>query len=1180
MAQTIQLEDGQRVEVSDEIANSTPEEVRAAMAQMAKEADDSVVRNDYDVPNYNTLMPGEIAGELQAVEDGDRDYLPASKAAELNDKFDIDAFYGAQVDDTYNKYLAGREEAFAKYQADPSAENGAKVNEWDDYYTSTKDTNETYANFYGCTTGGECDEENRDYYNLNKNRAVDWKYEDQKYNQDLTKSLRRTYGNYSRFGKSAGKLFSDEKLVSMMMTDQVYMAENMANLGIEAATMDNLTDQQKKDLAFQMMVYDKIQATEEGSRDATTQTAQVVAAFVTDPINYGVAASFLGGPQTGAAAIAAKQSAKVLTRKKMKDYLSDFVSSQVTKATAKSALIGAGWVGGYDLSKQSIKIQADVQDNVEWGEFTQSVALGATFGGSLGLLIGGGSKIFNSLATKYMIKNKIGDREFLKQIRDNVTDEKSLYTWLKNIGWTKKEAKEELAYLQKEGFEYDGATKSWKSETQEYKPSLNEKLSEEANLGKDVNKHIVSKETVSRGEKALDEEYIDVSRLDLPIPFSRAGQNLFNWVNRLGTTIGPKVARTMYGSDSILVRSGLRREATAINDAMAATDINVARMSHDLRDLSEKNAEQLGDINKLIRDRNPINKEQNTFLKKLDGLKDNQMRMAYKNKLITADEYQAFLKDKSYIPRVWNSQHLLTDKGAAEFSEFMTKLWSKDPRAARAIIKNITGEKDVNKMTDEIINSRFAPGRIKNMFRNKSDREIDVHRSSHLEHQRKLEVAPKYEHMLDQFMAAPVDRWSKFFEDVVKRNEFARRFGAKDQYIHKRIKQLEKEKKGLEADHLREAYFTTMGDARNSRTVKAKMDNPVFMKGVAKINAFQNLKLGLAAIPNATQAFVNGTTKLVKSQGLIKAPFKAISALVRATVRTKRGMDIVHRAGVLGETDLGRIATENMPHARLFENEFKGPLKYLNEPTKFLRAVGFLGVEEMNRRAAAIMAHGHIADLHAQLLKLTKKGKRTSKRAGSIEREMKKLGVHNPHKPELSARDYAVSGHMFNKQVNFSGESFNIPTTWQGPYGKLFTKFKSFMFYQARFLKREVTDELFIHKNPKPLLAYLATAGIAGNAAEQLRALATGKEIEENRNALELLISGIGNAGGSGLWWDTMKQVGERGPGAAWGAVLGPTASDVAYTIQDIGNADINNIIKRLLPNIPGKHQLMDSLKY
>ena len=177
----------------------------------------------------------------------------------------------------------------------------------------------------------------------------------------------------------------------------------------------------------------------------------------------------------------------------------------------------------------------------------------------------------------------------------------------------------------------------------------------------------------------------------------------------------------------------------------------------------------------------------------------------------------------------------------------------------------------------------------------------------------------------------------------------------------------------------------------------------------------------------------------------------------------------------------------------------------------------------------------------------------------------------DPLKGELTARDYAISGHMFNKHVNFSGESFNLPVSWQKPWFKLMTKFKSFMFYQARFLKRQVADELFINKNPKPLIAYLAAAGIAGNQAELARALVSGKEIEENRNALELLISGIGNAGGAGLWFDTMQQVATRGPGGAWSAITGPTFSDIAYTAEDLANADIVSIIERMLPNLPGK---------
>jgi len=578
----------------------------------------------------------------------------------------------------------------------------------------------------------------------------------------------------------------------------------------------------------------------------------------------------------------------------------------------------------------------------------------------------------------------------------------------------------------------------------------------------------------------------------------------------------------------------------------------------------------LGDINALIRSQKATNAQQAEFLKLLNSRKDEQLRAAWKNKVIKTKDYNKFKEDPSYIPRVWNTQRLITTDGAREFSNFISDFYKRDSKVARDILTNLTGKKET---TDGIINSGFSANKVRNMFRNKADREMDVHRSSHLEHERKLSIPAKYEHRLDQFMAAPLDRWSTFFDDVIKRNEFARRFGAKDQKVHKQIKKLEEEGRGRAAGHLRETYFTNMGDKKFSDTVRKRMESPRLMKGVAKINAFQNLKLGLAAIPNATQSFVNGTVMLAKSGSILTAPFKAMNAIIRANVKTTRDMDIIHRAGVLGETDLARIATENMPHSRIVEKEFTGGLQYLNEPTKFLRAVGFIGVENMNRRAAAIMAHGHVASVHSKLQRLKLQGKSKTGKARKLERELKELGVNDPHKADLSARDYAISGHMFNKHVNFSGETFNIPSNWQTPWFKLFTKFKSFMFYQARFLKRNVTDELFLHHNPKPLMAYMAAAGVAGNMAEMTRALATGREIEANRDALELLITGIGNAGGSGLWWDTMQQVAERGPGGAWSSIMGPTFSDVAYTAQDLSKGDIDKIIKRMLPNLPGKQQ-------
>lgn len=1092
---------------------------------------------------------------------------------QLEEDFSSDDYYTSEYDGKYDYYSKKYDEFVEAGDAEGAHALTAQFNKY-------KAHRNYYQDSYDCTFNGECEEGKGT--NFFEDQSEEWRYDDLVNNEPLLKSIRETYGSYDY----KGDFRSDEELIKEFMKDQAYLEYAFASKAVNLASLPLLTDKQLDNLALQYLTYQKIKSGGEGARPTLTQTRDVVGAMGLDVVTSGGISSLIKGVVKGTAKLTGKDVEKEAVKPILKDFLEKRIKSKTLKNTLVGTGIGSGWMGFDAITREAIVISADLQDEVNWEKVAIQTGLGGVFGGSFGALVGGASKAYNHYADRYMIREGLTNQQMMDEMASSVKDPKSLFKWLKKIGWTRKEAKEELRFLKEEGFKFNKEKNLWitKDGKAEYQTPMTEKLSEKAHFGSQVEKRIVPKPVQRKGEEVLDKEYTNVQNIDLPIPFSQRGQQFFDTINSLGTTIGPKIARTIYGTDSLLIRLGLRPEAMAINDAMIATDLNVSRMSHSLRSLVSKNEVAIGDVNKLIRNRTPKNKAQAEFLKELDALKDNQMRMAFKNKLITHEDYQKFLADKSYIPRVWNIQHLITNKGAQEFSTFLQKLWNKDPKATKAILKNITREKDVSKMTDDIINSRFAPGRIKNVFQHKADRELDVHRSSHLEHQRKLEVAEEYEHMLDQFMAKPLDRWAKFFEDVVKRNEFARRFGANDEKILKRIKELEKQKKGLAADHLKEAYFTTLGKPETakeigSQTIANKMNNPRWMQGVAKINAFQNLKLGLAAIPNATQAFVNGTTKLTKSQGLVKAPFLAMSALVRSVVKTRRDMDIVHRTGVLGETDLSRIATENMPHARIIENEFKGPLKYLNESTKFLRAVGFLGVEEMNRRAAAIMAHGHVASLHSKLAKLNAKGKGRSKKALGIEKEMKRLGVMEPHKAELSARDYAVSGHIFNKQVNFSGESFNLPNTWQGPYGKLLTKFKSFMFYQARFLKREVSDELFLNHNAKPLVTYLAAAGVAGNVAEMVRSLATGKDIEENRNALELLISGIGNAGGAGLWWDTMKQVSERGPAGAWG-ILGPTASDAVYTIQDLSNADINNIIKRMLPNIPGKHQLMDSIKY
>ena len=1253
--------------------------------QSEPSVDNPVMQSLYEEANAVQQQEEEFQGKQGLAPS----ILTSGEINQLDSEFNNSEYVTNYWDSVYNTYI----EEHAKAVEAGNMDEVAALNE---QYSSLANTKNYFDDTYACTFNGVCGEESDNFYE-NQNEA--WTWDDLKYNEPLLESIRRTNGAH----KPNGELKTEQELITEFVKDQQWLEWNMVNKGFEAAKYDGLTDQQKEDSALQYLSFQKLYGTAGKGGIPTAQNwKNISGALVTDFTNYigfGGIYKALGG----------KQIVKALTKEGFENRMKAILKK---KTVAKTSTAGAAYGGTYTgldkLSDENILVQAGLQDEKDLGKVFKAAGLGAAVGGTLGFLLGGTVKVFNKAAENYIAKQNINNQEFINEIAREVTDEKSLKVFLKKIGWSRKEIKEELdVYRQakaQQSISLPGAGKDYivpteargteqakfgPSNKDEFKASGAKKTAEEVNaervaaraaqvtddtgpateaiyypgqtadeastilkeveqtyssparpnkvekIGETKSTILKEKEAakpstvlreidqttpinphegivlndkavkvldevqpsgrtlretesslnnskvlqekvdntfspeeqalVREGEDLIDEAFIDIESIDIPISFSKLGQRAYDWINN---TMGKGATRMLYGSDAILVRSGQRPLGEAISAAQATTDINVARIANDLQTFVAKNADELGELNKLIQRAIPENQAQKDFLAMLNKKKMAQLKVARDTGVISKEEYARFKHDKGYVPRVWNTQKLITLQGAQEFSTFLNNLWGKDPVEVRNLIMNLTGEK---KLTDEVIDSRFSPENIRAMFRRKADREMDVKRSTHLEFERKLRIKPEVERELDAFMAAPLDRWTKFFEDVIRRNEYAKRFGKNDERVKKAIKKMREDGFGRQAEDVQEVYFTAVGDPKYSETIRARMDNPRLQQAVAKVNAFQNLKLGLAAIPNATQAFVNGTVMLGKSGSLLTAPYKAMSAIVKSIAKTRRAMDVVHNAGVLGEIDLSRIATENMPHARIVEREFKGPLKYLNEPTAFLRATGFLGVEQMNRRAAAIMAHGHVGSLHAKLQRLIMQGKANGKQSQRLQREMKQLGVMDPLKGELTARDYAISGHMFNKHVNFSGESFNLPVSWQKPWFKLMTKFKSFMFYQARFLKRQVADELFINKNPKPLIAYLAAAGIAGNQAELARALVSGKEIEENRTALELLISGIGNAGGAGLWFDTMQQVATRGPGGAWSAITGPTFSDIAYTAEDLANADIVSIIERMLPNLPGK---------
>jgi hypothetical protein len=70
----------------------------------------------------------------------------------------------------------------------------------------------------------------------------------------------------------------------------------------------------------------------------------------------------------------------------------------------------------------------------------------------------------------------------------------------------------------------------------------------------------------------------------------------------------------------------------------------------------------------------------------------------------------------------------------------------------------------------------------------------------------------------------------------------------------------------------------------------------------------------------------------------------------------------------------------------------------------------------------------------------------------------------------------------------------------------------------------------------------------------------------------------VGHSGSVGLWFETMASIQQEGSSAA-ATILGPTASDTLDLFQDLTQGDIDSILMKFTPNVPGKSQLQQKLR-
>ena len=921
-------------------------------------------------------------------------------------------------------------------------------------------------------------------------------WDQMQYNLPLIESLKRSYGDMPA-----------EDLIDQWMYDQRFMNNNLANLGLNSALISGMNEQQKKDFALQMLTYDNVAATGEGSAPAWEQLAESTWGVLWDPATY-VGLSTFGIGLLGKEGI--KQTGKAGIKEALKDL---FVKPTIKRGAAIGATEGAVYTTAYDSLKQSAEIQTALQEDFDWGRAGNAAMLGAAIGGTLGSIFTAIPTAIASKLEKIRIENNYDNAQMVRLIEEAGNDPVKAEELLVGAGYTREDA-----------------------------AKLLDKHSE-VQIRRAADEPLTPSDYAA--DKVKEESFFQGTVGQLASSFQRR-----------------------------LEKIGLGKFANDINDTIIRKEQIQGNYASTIDKYSKKVKLDDPKIADRYRNNKPLTREEGDFFRELRKQDNERIEAAYRSGAIGTDTYKIFKANQGYIGRVWNTPYLRTEKGAKELADYLNskaRSGRDGMKAANDLIEGLTGQKGYFKKPADILSTGF----IRKAMQNK---ERDVRRSTHLDFERSVKGLPEAE--LDKFMMPFEARMKLVNSDIANRVAFSEKFGGKDEKVVDLLNQLRNRGMADEANLVNEAYGIaarvpkTETNDFGSSALAARLKDPKVSRLVEGANAMQTWKMYLSALPNFPQAFINSFAAL-SSTGMARAALNTFRGPMKALMRDPDTLRIIQQSGILSELQLQKFITEGMPTARILDIDLKGPLGVLNEPTRFLRMVGFMGVEKMNRMIAASTGITHARGLHAKyqrLLNDPNRGKLKQMRINKLKKDLNELGVKNPDDPNLSDATLSYVANKFNNVVNFTNEYHNIPRAFQGPLGKLIFKFKSFMFNHGRFVKNKVIAPLR-KGDPRPLMAYLGTAAPLGGAVLQLRETLTGSDYQENRDQLEWLAYGVAYAGGAGLWLDMVMSLSKpfQNPAMTASTLLGPTVGQgvsLLGTTAQIADKDLDETIQKYIDTL------------
>jgi 2'-5' RNA ligase len=331
--------------------------------------------------------------------------------------------------------------------------------------------------------------------------------------------------------------------------------------------------------------------------------------------------------------------------------------------------------------------------------------------------------------------------------------------------------------------------------------------------------------------------------------------------------------------------------------------------------------------------------------------------------------------------------------------------------------------------------------------------------------------------------------------------------GQDNQVVNRLVKQIADS--GGNAEWTRAAVDKILGIANKAHEKEDRLSG--FLRSL------QGFKLGLAAIPNATQT-VNT---------LLETDLPSVAQGLKA-VFTSEGRRFAIEAGAAIDPILHESVREMVSGSRALET--------------YLKAVGFTAVERANRIIATNAGAVYASRMLAQLKRNPK-----DKRARA---KLTELGIDVDaalRRGKLAGDDALMAGKKISDITQFRARPQDLPEFASTPWGKVFFQFKSFAYQQTGFMKRSIYDELkagHLGRGFRNLLIVASVFPLAGEAVKSLRALITGRDREEQ--GLKRYLDNIAAVGALGLLWDVIE-------GAQRRKLLDTVAGPSAGMLADVG---------------------------